>query len=307
MTVARIAFAFPGQGSQHAGMLDAVPENDAFERLLDAAEALTGLELRTIVAMGAAEELSDTRIAQPLLYLTDWAWAVTLMETGIVPSVVAGHSLGEFAALAIAGAFSVEAGLELVVERSKLMAATAGATPGGMTAVLGLDSETVSDTIGSIEGAWVANDNSPGQVVISGTQSGIDAASEALATAGARRLVPLKVAGPFHSPLMEPARSAFEEILDQTEFRSPAIPIIQNTDPAPSQDGVLIRARLTEQMTTPVRWTETMQALAQEGPVTMLEAGPGSVLCGLARGYDDITALPVENSELERIAEEVSL
>jgi len=302
----RCAFVFPGQGSQRAGMLDTVPELDSLQRLMDAAEALSGLELRTIATLGAAEDLADTRVAQPLLYLADWAWGVTLLESGIAPAAVAGHSLGELAALAVAGVYSPEAGLELVVERSRLMAATAAATPGTMAAVLGLDGAAVAEAIVAIDGVWVANDNAPGQVVISGTHEGVGAATEALSDAGARRIVPLAVSGPFHSPLMKPAADAFAELLVGADFLDARIPVLQNTDPVPTTDAEAIRERLIAQITAPVRWTETMQHLLAEGPVTLIESGPGAVLTGLSKRVDDITGIAVESMPLEQLVAEVS-
>ncbi len=302
----RCAFVFPGQGSQHAGMLEAVPELDSLQRLMDAAEALSGLELRTIAALGVAEELADTRVAQPLLFLADWAWGVTLLESGVVPDAVAGHSLGELAALAVAGVYSPEAGLELVVERSRLMAATAAATPGTMAAVLGLDGIAVAGAIDGIAGVWVANDNAPGQVVISGTHEGVGAASEALSDAGARRVVPLAVSGPFHSPLMKPAADAFAELLRGADFSDARFPVLQNTEPEPTTDAETIRRRLIAQITSPVRWTETMQQLVAEGPISLIESGPGAVLTGLAKRVDDVTAIAVESMPLEQLVAEVS-
>lgn len=305
MALRRAALVFPGQGSQRQGMLDYVPENDTFSRLVDAAEALSGLELADISRTGEADDLSDTRVAQPLLYLTDWAWGIALLESGLEPVAVAGHSLGEFAALAIAGVFSPEAGLELVIERSKLMATQAHATSGGMAAVLGMDSEVLAAALEGMSGVWVANDNSPGQVVISGTHQGIEAATAQLSEAGARRIVPLKVAGPFHSPLMEPAREAFQTILDSAELRDATIPVLQNTNPEPATEAGVIRERLARQIVSPVRWTETMRALAADGPIVLVETGPGSVLRGLARGLEGIEAVSVEDAGIEEIMEEV--
>ena len=287
-------------------MLDSVPEVDSLERLLDAAEALSGLELSTIVRLGQPEDLSDTRVAQPLLYLADWAWGLTLLQSAVRPFAVAGHSLGELAALAVAGVFSPEAGLELVVERSKLMAATAAATPGTMAAVLGMDVGAIDQAIHDIADVWVANDNSAGQIVISGSHVGVEHATAALLEAGARRVVPLSVAGPFHSPLMEPARSAFEAILIGAEFSDARIPVLQNTDPTPETDADRIRERLVSQITSPVRWTETMAALASGGPVKLIEAGPGSVLSGLAKRIEGVTAYSVETTDLESLIEEVA-
>ena len=306
MNEIRTALVFPGQGSQHSEMLDAVPENDALERLLDAAEALTDLPLREILLLADAEELADTRVAQPLLYLVDWAWGVALLEAGAQPSAVAGHSLGELSALAIAGVFSVEAGLELVVERSKLMATTVATTPGGMSAVLGLGAKDVSSAIDQIDDVWVANDNAPKQIVITGAQAALDVAGEALLDIGARRIVPLKVAGPFHSPLMEPARSAFEDILEATHFRDATISVMQNTDPALETDAETIKRRLAAQISAPVRWTETMQNLAAEGPTVVVEAGPGTVLKGLCRGYDGLSGISAESTAMDELIQEVS-
>lgn len=306
MNEIRTALVFPGQGSQHREMLDAVPENDASERLLDAAEALTDLRLREILHFGDEVELADTRVAQPLLYLVDWAWGVALLEAGAQPSALAGHSLGELAALAIAGVVSVEAGLELVVERSKLMATNVATTPGGMSAILGLGAQDVSSAIDDIADVWVANDNAPKQIVITGVQAALDTAGETLLEAGARKVVPLNVAGPFHSPLMEPARSAFEEILGAAHFRDATIPILQNTDPLPTTDAETIRRRLAGQISAPVRWTDTMRNLAAEGPTVVVEAGPGSVLKGLCRGFDGLSAISAESTAMDELIQEVS-
>lgn len=300
------ALVFPGQGSQRVGMLDMLPEHDDLGRLLDAAEALSGLELRRIAAEGSAEELADTRAAQPLLYLTDWVWGASLMDAGLEPSIVAGHSLGEFAALALAGVFSVEAGLELVTERSQLMSDTAMATPGTMAAVLGMDSATVADLVGGISGVWLANDNSAGQVVLSGSHAGVEAAIAALTAAGARRVVPLAVAGPFHSPLMSPAADRFSLVLDHAGFSDARIPVIQNTEPRVETAADTIKERLMRQITSPVRWTETMDALREAGIEVLVEAGPGSVLTGLARRVDGLEAVACDDG-IERILEVVGL
>ena len=302
----RTALVFPGQGSQRAGMLDAVPEHDSLERLLDAAEALSGLELHSIAEEGSPERLADTRVAQPLLYLADYIWGVTLVESGVEPFAVAGHSLGELAALAVAEVYSPEAGLELVVERSKLMASAAASHPGAMSAVMGLDADSVRGAIEEIDDVWVANDNSPGQIVISGGTAAVASAASALADAGARRVVPLAVAGAFHSPLMEPAGLAFADLLVGAQFDDARYAVFQNSEPVASTDGEVIRQRLMQQITSPVRWTETMRALASDGPVTLIEAGPGSVLTGLAKRVDGISAHAVESESLESIVEEVS-
>lgn len=287
-------------------MLEQIPENEALDRLLDAAEALAALDLCAVATDGPDDRLADTRYAQPLLYLTDWAWGVALLESGVEPAAVAGHSLGEFAALAIAGVFSVEAGLELVVERSRMMATVAAANPGAMAAVLGMDSMEIAPVISHIEGAWIANDNAPGQVVISGTKASIDEASSALASAGARRIVPLKVAGAFHSPLMETARARFADILAAADFNDAYYPIYQNTDPSAETDASRIRERLMRQIVEPVRWTEVMQAMVADGISLVLEAGPGNVLTGLTRKVEGLQGLAAESVGIEQILEEVS-
>jgi [acyl-carrier-protein] S-malonyltransferase len=301
----RTALVFPGQGSQHPGMLDEVPELESLDRLLDAAEALSGLELRSVIN-GTAEGLQDTLVAQPLLYLTDWAWGVTLLESGVRPDMVAGHSLGEFAALAVAGVFSPEAGLELVVERAKIMSSVAARRPGTMAAVLGLDGATIAEKLADESDVWVANDNAPGQVVISGTMQGVERASGLLREAGARRVVPLAVSGAFHSPMMDPAGKAFADLLIGAEFDDARIPVLQNTDPTPTTIGSTIRDRLIGQMTSPVRWSETMLALAADGPVTIIECGPGGVLAGLSKRIDGVAAVSVESVSLKTIVEEVT-
>ncbi|MHB9003267.1 MAG: ACP S-malonyltransferase [Coriobacteriia bacterium] len=305
MTVRRSVFVCPGQGSQKPGMLADVPENDALERLTDAAEALSGLPLRELAASEDPAALADTRVAQPLLYLADWGWASTLIECDLIPDLIAGHSLGELAALAAADVFSVEAGLELVVERSRLMAACAQSTPGGMAAVLGMAAHEIAAAIDSIEDVWVANDNSPSQVVISGTHEALEAATELLGRAGARKVIPLKVAGPFHSPLMEPARAAFAQVLASTEFNDAQIPVVQNTMPIPASDAETIRRHLIGQITSPVRWTETMHALTADAETAIIECGPGRVLTGLAKGYEHVIAYPIDETQIEFIAEEV--
>jgi [acyl-carrier-protein] S-malonyltransferase len=301
------ALVFPGQGSQRLGMLDSLRTYDGMERLLDAAEALSELPLRVIAQLGPDSELADTRAAQPLLFLADWAWGRAVLDAGAKPDMLAGHSLGEFAALAIAGVFSVEAGLEMVIERSRLMATVAASTPGGMAAVLGLEAPLVSDVVEGIEGVWVANENGPGQIVISGTAEGIEAARAALAEAGARRVIALKVAGPFHSPLMEPAADAFaSEVLAAAAFTDARIPVVQNAEPTPTTDAETIRTRLALQITSPVRWTETMDTLLESGVTMLVEAGPGNVLSGMARRVDGLTAVAVEEAGVDAVVKEVA-
>lgn len=298
---------FPGQGSQYPGMLDLVPENDTLDRLIDAAEALSGADLRALGTSGDIDPviLTDTRISQPLIYLSAWAWGIAVLDSGLEPVAVAGHSLGEFVALSIAGVFSVEAGLELVVARSQLMAEAAAANPGAMSAVLGIDKKTLTPYLDGIEDVWIANDNSAKQVVISGSAQGMHQASEILLKEANCRVIPLKVSGAFHTPMMQSASDAFEEMLIRTEFKDASIPVIQNVDPEVGSNAEDIRSRLIKQMTSPVQWVETMNIISSYAPVVMVEAGPGTVLNGLARDIPGVTRVSVESVGLEYILEEV--
>lgn len=286
-------------------MLDAVPETDGLPRLLDAAEALSGLPLSQIALEGPVGALSDTRAAQPLLYLADWAWGQAVLDAGVQPFVVAGHSLGELVALAIAQVYSVEAGLELVIARSRLMAEATTTAPGAMSAVIGLDSTDIARVVDDVDGVWVANDNAPGQVVISGTQAGIATAEARLRDANARKIVPLAVSGAFHSPLMSQAAEEFASLLDEAEFSDATVPVVQNAAPSATVEGDLIKSRLVEQMSSPVRWTETMRLIAGEPGALVVEAGPGSVLAGLARRVEGLSAISAEQAGIERVLEEV--
>lgn len=303
---ARVALVFPGQGSQRVGMLSDLARVEGADRLLDAAEALSGLALRAIAQGGTPQQLADTRAAQPLLYLADWSAGVRAIGAGLTPLALAGHSVGEFAALAVAGVFSMEAGIELIVERSRLMASAAADTPGGMEAVLGLDAPTIRHALDGIEGVWVANANSPSQTVISGTPAGLATATSALTDAGAKRVVRLAVAGPFHSPLMASAAERFAEVLDAAAFADATIPVFQNTTAAPATDAATIRQRLASQIVSPVRWGETMESLKSFGVTTLVECGPGAVLTGLARRLEGLRAYAVEDAGIDTIIEEVS-
>jgi [acyl-carrier-protein] S-malonyltransferase len=301
-----MAFVFPGQGSQRVGMLDAMPALPAFDAALTEAESLSGLPLRQLALDGPAEALADTRAAQPLLYMADLVWARRAANAGAQPSVVAGHSLGELAALAFAGVYSIEHGLRLVTERARIMAEVAASVPGTMAAVLGLDRDAVADAVSAIPGVWLANDNSSAQSVISGTHQGIEAATRALSEIGARRVVLLDVAGPFHSPLMQSAQDAFSAVLDQLQFADASVPVLQNTEPTPERDGTRIKQRLRTQITQPVRWRETMAFLMSDGIDTIIETGPGAVLAGLAKRETSCTVVAAESDGIERVMEVVN-
>ncbi len=297
------ALVFPGQGSQRPGMLDALPVTDGIDELLAHAETLVQRPLRAIARGEDPAPLTDTRIAQVLIYLADVAWGRALIERGARPSALAGHSLGEYAALAVAGVFSLTSGLELIVRRATLMAACAERHPGGMIAALGGTRDLVMTAIEGIPGVWVANDNAPGQIVISGTHAGLEAATAALLGVGVRRVVPLAVSGAFHSPLMTEAAEAFQEVLEETTFLDARIPIYQNTDPTPSQDGDVLKARLATQIERPVRWTETMHALRDAGVRLLIECGPGSVIAGLARRVEGIEGISCDTEGLDAVME----
>ena len=301
-SAATLAFAMPGQGSQRVGMLDAMPASALRESLLDAAESLTGRPLRAIASEGPHELLADTLAAQPLLYIADIMWATALADAGARPAVVAGHSLGELAALAFAGAFRVETGLELVCERARLMAEATSATPGTMAAVLGMEAGLVSDLVAGLPGVWVANDNAPGQIVISGTHEGIEIATRELAAAGARKVVPLSVSGAFHSPLMTRAADAFAAVLGAVTFSDTVVPVVSNAEPTATTRGAELHERLLAQMASPVRWTGTMETLRTMGVSLVVEAGPGGVLAGLARKAGMDTAA-VETAGVDGIME----
>ena len=300
-----VAFVFPGQGSQRVGMLEPLPSSEFATQLLDHAEAVSGLPLARIAAEGPAEALADTRAAQPLLFIADLVWARALAAAGITPVAVAGHSLGEYAALAFTGVLDDVVALTLVCERARLMSEVASAAGGTMAAVLGMDRDAVITAVGDLDGVWVANDNGPGQVVISGTHAGVERAMESLLAAGARRVLPLAVAGPFHSPLMAHAADAFAPVLAGVTFHDARVPISQNTDATPIADATLIRERLAAQIVSPVGWTATLDALAGHGVELLVECGPGSVLTGITRRYEGLEGVSAETDGLDRTVEVV--
>lgn len=298
-----VAFVFPGQGSQRVGMIERLPASDSGMRLLAEAESISGLPLARIAADGPAEAIADTRAAQPLLFIADLVWARALSGVGIAPVALAGHSLGEYAALAFAGVLDDDAALALVCARARLMADVASAADGTMAAVLGMDRNAVVAAVGDLDGVWVANDNGPGQIVISGTFTGIERATEALSAAGARRVLPLDVAGPFHSPMMSPAAYAFEGLLADAVFRDARIPVSQNTGASLETDADRIRQRLSAQIVSPVGWTATLGVLREAGVEMLIECGPGSVLTGITRRYEGLEGVSAEADGLDRVAE----
>jgi [acyl-carrier-protein] S-malonyltransferase len=275
-----IAWMFPGQGSQKVGMAAPVLDlNGARERFEQASELL-GRDLLAICegkASGDLADLNDTRNTQPALFVIESLLVDGLRAQGRAAQLVAGHSAGELVALYAAGVFDAETGLRLMQHRSELMAAAGG---GAMTAVMGFDREQLEQLVADTDGVVIANDNSDAQVVLSGTAAAVAAVSAALSC---KRAIPLAVSGAFHSPFMAEAAEAFAAELERIEFADAAIPLLSNTDPSPETGGAALKQRLRSQMTTGVRWRETMARLQQEGIDTAVEIGPGSVLSGLMR------------------------
>jgi len=277
-----IAWVFPGQGSQKVGMADPVLSLPGAEERFALASQLMGRDLlaicrgETIEGEGPAD-LNDTRNTQPALFVVESLIVDELQRQGRQPALVAGHSLGELVALYAAGVFDAATGLELMLKRSTLMAAAGG---GAMTAVIGFDREQLESLVSANDGVVIANDNSAAQVVLSGTPEAVKTVSEQLTC---KRAIPLPVSGAFHSPFMADAAKAFADHIDAIGFEDARVPVLSNTDPSPTCDGALIKQRLRDQMTTGVRWRETMDAMTSAQVDTLVEIGPGNVLSGLAK------------------------
>jgi len=275
-----IAWVFPGQGSQKVGMAAGVLELPGAVERFAAASELLGRDLLAICAGEATGELSDlndTRNTQPALFVLESLLVDGLRAQGRSADLVAGHSLGELVALYAAGVFDAATGLRLIQVRSALMA---GAGGGAMTAVMGFDRGELDALVAATEGVVVANDNSSAQVVLSGSPEAVAAVSGALTC---KRAIPLAVSGAFHSPFMAEAAEAFAAELEAVPFADATIPVLSNTDPSPETSGEALKARLRRQMTTGVRWRETMERLSADGIDTAVEIGPGNVLSGLIK------------------------
>ncbi|MBQ7342721.1 MAG: ACP S-malonyltransferase [Alistipes sp.] len=279
------AYVFPGQGAQFSGMgKDLYNNNLQARELFEQANSILGFRITDIMFDGSAEELRQTRVTQPAVFLHSVILAKTL---GVVPDAVAGHSLGEFSALVIAGALSFEEGLRLVAKRAEAMQAACEATSGTMAAIIGLEDEVIENICAEIEGVVVAaNYNCPGQLVISGAVEAVQIACEKLKAAGARRALPLSVGGAFHSPLMEPARKQLEEAITEATFSTPICPVYQNVDAKPHTNPEEIKHNLIAQLTAPVRWTQIVCEMLADGVGEFTELGPGNVLQGLIRKVD---------------------
>ncbi|MFM7186817.1 MAG: ACP S-malonyltransferase [Armatimonadota bacterium] len=276
---------FPGQGSQAPGMGKSLYETSvAAKASLDACDTAYGGGLLDICFNGTSDDLKDTAVAQPALFSVSVAAFAAAHERGYVADAVAGHSVGEYAALCVAGVFDIETGLRLVKARGKAMAAAAATNPGGMAAVLGLDAEVIAKCCAESGLAVVAaNDNCPGQVVISGVSDAIDAITQPLKDIGAKKVIRLAVSGGFHSPLMLTAAKEMETVLLATTFTAPRIRVVANVTADWISDPDAIKAALVEQVAGTVRWTETLRLLSQAGSVCFTEFGSGNVLAGLVK------------------------
>ena len=286
MKSGRVAFCFPGQGSLEAGMgrdlAIAVPEAmDVFDRASEA----SGMDLRHLCFEAPEAELVETEVQQPALVATSLAVLAAIRARGIKPDFVVGHSVGEFAALAAAGAMKLEDAIALVRERGLAMAEAARSNPGSMAAILGLDDEAVERICRRILNVWPANYNCPGQIVISGENPAVDEACDVAEQEGARRAVKLRVSGAFHSPLVARAADRLRPALDRVKFTEPTAPFM-STVTARIENAKRIAPLLVEQLTAPVRFTHAAQALVREGVHTFVEVGPGNVLSGLVKRID---------------------
>lgn len=304
-----LAFLFPGQGSQAPGMAADLAEIPEARALLDEADAVLGFSLTDLMFGDDAEALKPTEVTQPALYVHSLAANAALAARGVKPDLAAGHSLGEWSALAAVGALTFADGLRAVRRRGELMAQAGDVRPGAMSAVLGLDADKLEAVCEQAteagEGEVVpANYNDPGQIVISGDAPAVERAGAAASEAGARRVVPLPVSGAFHSPLMAFARDGLQETLEALDIRVPSCPVVLNVTAEPTTDPEAIRLRLLDQLTAPVRWAQSLERMRAEGAERFVEVGTGKVLSGLVRrtlGRDAVTAQAGTAAEIEAL------
>lgn len=278
------AFVFPGQGAQFSGMgLDMYQNSDLAKELFEKANEILGFRITDIMFEGSDEDLRQTKVTQPAVFLHSVILAKTFADK-FTPAMVAGHSLGEFSALVAAGALSFEDGLVLVSKRAMAMQKACELQPSTMAAIIGMEDAKVEEICASINGVVVpANYNCPGQLVISGAMDAIDAACAALSEAGAKRALKLSVGGAFHSPLMQPAQEELAAAIEQAQFAAPICPVYQNVSTVAETDPAVIKRNLVAQLTSPVKWTQSVQNMLADGAEQFVEVGPGSVLQGLVK------------------------
>lgn len=284
------AFVFPGQGSQFVGMGKDLYENNALAKeLFDKADKILGFKITDIMFAGTDEQLKETKVTQPAVFIHSVVSALCLGDD-FQPTMVAGHSLGEFSALVASGALSFEDGLKLVAARASAMQKACEKNPGTMAAIIGLSDEQIEQICAeiSVNGKVVvaANYNCPGQLVISGDKDAIMEACEKFKAAGAKRALPLAVGGAFHSPLMQPAKDELQAAIENTQFAAPKCPVYQNVDAMPHTDPKEIQANLIAQLTSPVRWTKSVQNMIADGATDFTECGPGKALQGMIKRID---------------------
>lgn len=291
------AYVFPGQGAQFSGMGKDLYENSALaKKMFDQANEILGFDIQKIMFEGTDEELKQTKVTQPAIFLHSTILAACLGDR-FQPAMVAGHSLGEISALVANKTLRFEDGLRLVYKRALAMQAACEAVPSTMAAILGLEDEVVEKICDSIDGVVVAaNYNCPGQLVISGELTAVEKACAALTETGAKRALLLPVGGAFHSPLMEPAREELAAAIEATTFSTPVCPVYQNVTASAISDPAEIQKNLVAQLTAPVKWTQTMQQMIADGASEVIEVGPGKVLQGLFKKVD--RAFPCSSAEL---------
>ncbi|MBD5421105.1 MAG: ACP S-malonyltransferase [Bacteroides sp.] len=285
------AYVFPGQGAQFVGMGKDLYENNAeIREMFEKANEILGFRITDLMFEGTEEDLRQTKVTQPAIFLHSVALAKSLGDE-FKPDMVAGHSLGEFSALVASGALSFEEGLKLVSKRAHAMQKACEKQPSTMAAVLALPDAKVEEICAGIDEVVApANYNCPGQVVISGSIEGIDKACEQLLAAGAKRALKLKVGGAFHSPLMQPAQEELTEAIEAAKFETPKCPVYQNVDGKPHTDPEEIKANLIKQLTGAVRWTQDVEAMIADGADEFIELGPGNVLQGLVKKINKTVA-----------------
>ncbi|ADK81413.1 ACP S-malonyltransferase [Sediminispirochaeta smaragdinae] len=299
-TTGTLIFLYPGQGAQYPGMIrDIFEASSGVKELFTLASDCTGIDMKALLFEADETELKKTEHTQAAITLANIAVRKFLSESGIESSAVAGFSLGEYAALADAGVLTEEAVFRLVVERGRLMAeAIEEGAEGAMAAVIGIDAQTVDKIIEGIEGVYPANYNAPLQTVISGTHKGLESAATRLKEAGARRVVPLKVAGPFHTPLLEGASARFAELIEYYQFSSPVKPLFSNVTGTVVVSSEKIRGLCARQIISPVRWTTVESSICEMKPTLAIESGPGKVLSGLWKSSSaSVPCLSVDNRE----------